>query len=146
MGPIQTFVRQLFKRLRPRQEVTKLTLDSSVAGGVQQLALSSLRSEEEVASDLLSFALARRQVMDEALQHWHSLTPREQQVVALICVGLTYAQVGAELGITYETVKVHMRHALEKFEVRSRFDLRQALAGWDFPTWIEENIPGPPVP
>ena len=146
MGPIQKLVRRMFERFLPRQEAATLTLDSSVAGSVQQIAISSERSEEEVASDLLYFALAHRQVLDEDLQRWHNLTPREQQVVALVCMGLTYAQVGAELGITYETVKVHMRHALEKFEVRSRFDLRQILAGWDFPAWIEENIPGPPVP
>jgi DNA-binding CsgD family transcriptional regulator len=141
MDFLRKTIRLLFKQFRFRQGANLFTLDPSVAAGVQKLAASSERSEEEVIAGLLSFALAHRQAAEKDLTRWYSLTPREQQVVALICIGLTYAQAGEWLGISYETVKVHMYHALEKFELRSRFDLRQALAGWDFSTWVKQNIP-----
>lgn len=48
------------------------------------------------------------------------LTPRENEVFALMRTGLTNREIASELYITEATVKVHVRHILEKFGARSR--------------------------
>jgi DNA-binding CsgD family transcriptional regulator len=45
------------------------------------------------------------------------LTPREIEVLTLIRDGQTYRQVAHVLGISVQTVKNHVSHVLEKFEV-----------------------------
>ncbi len=51
------------------------------------------------------------------------LSRREAQVALLCTRGLTNAEIGRRLGVTEQTVKFHMRHALVKFGVRRRAEL-----------------------
>jgi DNA-binding CsgD family transcriptional regulator len=90
------------------------------------------RPEEEVAADLLAFALIQRQAAEEDLASWRGLSPREQEVAALICAGLTNAEIADRLIISAETVKSHVHNILDKFNLRRRSDLRHELWGWDF--------------
>lgn len=48
------------------------------------------------------------------------LTDREVQVLRFLARGLTTSQTGAELFISENTVKTHIRHILEKLEVGNR--------------------------
>jgi RNA polymerase sigma factor (sigma-70 family) len=48
------------------------------------------------------------------------LSPREQEVLALIVEGLTNREIAAELGIAVNTVRNHVRSVLEKLKVRNR--------------------------
>ncbi|MFB7211921.1 response regulator transcription factor [Streptomyces sp. NPDC056255] len=51
------------------------------------------------------------------------LTPRERDVVRLVCEGATNAEIGAALFISVATVKTHVQHVFEKTGVRSRTQL-----------------------
>ncbi|MBI2238495.1 MAG: response regulator transcription factor [Actinobacteria bacterium] len=51
------------------------------------------------------------------------LTPREEEVLALIARGLTNRQIAEELFISLNTVETHRRHILEKLGARSRAEL-----------------------
>jgi two-component system nitrate/nitrite response regulator NarL len=51
------------------------------------------------------------------------LTPREKQVVGLICRGLKNKQIAENLHITSGTVKVHLMHIFEKTGLRDRLAL-----------------------
>ena len=51
------------------------------------------------------------------------LTPREQEIVALICRGMKNKQIADKLSITTGTVKVHLMHIFEKTGVKDRFEL-----------------------
>jgi DNA-binding NarL/FixJ family response regulator len=55
------------------------------------------------------------------------LTPREQQVLALVEAGLRNRDIARELGIRPGTVKIHLKHIFEKTGVRGRYGL--ALTG-----------------
>lgn len=55
------------------------------------------------------------------------MTPRERQIVELVCRGLKNKEIAAELSITPGTVKVHLMHIFEKAGVKDRFQL--ALQG-----------------
>lgn len=60
------------------------------------------------------------------------LSPREVEVVGLIALGHTNLAIAASLGISDQTVKNHIAHAMEKTGAESRLDLAlMALArGW----------------
>jgi DNA-binding CsgD family transcriptional regulator len=77
-----------------------------------------------------------RQVSEAHLAHWRGLTPRQQQVAALACLNFTNRQIAARLGISPQTVKAHLRNLLDRFELHSKAELRQALEDWDFSEWI----------
>jgi DNA-binding CsgD family transcriptional regulator len=111
-------------------------LDHEMARTLQELAARQQRQAGEVAADLISSALAERDAGGEMLERWLRLSAREQQVAALICLQYTNRQIAARLIITPETAKTHVRNVLRKFGLRSKAQLRQELAGWDFSDWF----------
>jgi DNA-binding NarL/FixJ family response regulator len=48
------------------------------------------------------------------------MSPRENEVLNLLSRGLSNKQIAAQLGISYETVCVHLRRIYDKLHVRSR--------------------------
>jgi DNA-binding CsgD family transcriptional regulator len=69
------------------------------------------------------------------LRAWLELTQRQQQVVCLTCMGHTNRQIARRLRISPNTVKGHLALAYRQFGVRTRAELRVALASWDFSGW-----------
>lgn len=65
-----------------------------------------------------AFTFALKRVVGKS-----DLSRREAQVALLCTRGLTNAEIGRRLGVTEQTVKFHMRHALIKFGVRRRAEL-----------------------
>ena len=59
------------------------------------------------------------------------LTPREYEIVALICRGMKNKQIADSLNITIGTVKVHLMHIFEKTGVKDRFELGLGSAQTD---------------
>jgi DNA-binding NarL/FixJ family response regulator len=106
---------------------------------VESLAEREKRTPDEVILSLLSQALEAQRTADRTHQHWEALSPREKQVTALVCAGLTGRQAAARLVISPETIKTHMRHILRKFDLRSRRELRALLDGWDLGKWAGED-------
>ncbi|MDP2966470.1 MAG: LuxR C-terminal-related transcriptional regulator [Pelolinea sp.] len=106
---------------------------------VESLAERDKRTPDEVIFSLINQALESQRSADHAHQNWEALSPREKQVAALVCAGLTGRQVAARLVISPETVKTHMRHILRKFGLCSRRELRAMLDGWDLSVWSGEG-------
>ncbi|MCU0797220.1 MAG: response regulator transcription factor [Akkermansiaceae bacterium] len=48
------------------------------------------------------------------------LSPRETEILELLCEGLANKEIADRLGIATETVRVHLKHIYEKLHVRSR--------------------------
>jgi DNA-binding NarL/FixJ family response regulator len=112
-----------------------LELETQVVDSLQDLAERERRSEKELASEMLMHALAQRDAAEISLETWHSLSPREQQVAALTCLGFTNREIAYQLTISTETVKTHVRNTLHKFNLHSKMELRYALRDWDFEAW-----------
>lgn len=55
------------------------------------------------------------------------LTPRERQVADLYARGFSHKEIGRELGIAPNTVRVHVSRCFDKLQVRSRSELRRQL-------------------
>ena len=64
-------------------------------------------------------ALDRGMEMRDLRNGYASLTPREQQVMALVVSGLLNKEVGGELGISEITVKAHRGQVMQKMRARS---------------------------
>ena len=58
-------------------------------------------------------------------QNEYNLTPREKEVLSEIVNGLSYKMIAAELNISYETVRSHIKKIYEKLHVAS---LTEAVA------------------
>jgi DNA-binding CsgD family transcriptional regulator len=70
---------------------------------------------------------------------WDSLSEREQEVLALVCLGQRNYEIAAALGIAHETVKTHLQHIFRKFGLRSKKELRLLLRDWDFAAWWDSR-------
>ena len=75
------------------------------------------------ALDQSRLARAHEVEMSELRDRYASLTPREQQVMALVVSGLLNKQVGGELGISEITVKAHRGQVMQKMKANSVADL-----------------------
>ncbi len=110
-------------------------LDEELHLALEDLAIQEQRPAGDLAADLLASALAERTTAGDLWQHWLSLSPREQDAAALACLGYTNRQIAARMGVSAETIKTHLHHALAKFNLHSRAELRLLLGGWDFSAW-----------
>jgi DNA-binding NarL/FixJ family response regulator len=73
----------------------------------------------------------------KVVQHFHllgpssaeaeNLSPREQQVLALLASGFIYKEIGDKLKIGVETVRTHVKSICQKMHVRNRLE---AVARW----------------
>lgn len=107
-------------------------LDDDLVKSLRYLAEQEQRSEEQVAADLISNGFSHRMARQEIIQRWWTLSPREQQVVAMVCQNYSTHEMAAQMVVSTNTIKAHIRHALAKFEVHSRDELRLLLADFDF--------------
>ena len=131
---------KLFARLhallrRPLPTARTFSLYLELQRALQSLAEQEQRSPQEVAAGLIQAALQTRQRDTQSWRRWNTLSAREQEIAALVCLNYTSGQIAARLGIAESTVKTHVRNVLAKFDARSRQELRRLLTGWDFSAW-----------
>ena len=110
--------------------------DDDLLRSVRDLSVREGHQPDEMILILLDQAVKNRRQMDRAHRSWSALSPREKQVAALVCTGLTGRQIAAKLVVSPETVKTHVRHILRKFNLSSRRELCRLLADWDFSPWL----------
>ncbi len=105
---------------------------------IQQLAMTEGVGVDEMTLEILQAGVAKRQAYHQALRMWHTLTPREKDVSALICMGCSNDEIAGQMHIARGTVRTHIRHILKKFRVENRLQVRDKLWWWDFETWAAE--------
>lgn len=134
------------RRLRQLLEVKKsddgsriFLQDEEIITLVRNAAKQQGRSEEEIITDFTKAGWDQLQQATEMEERWDSLSRREQQVVALICLGHRNYQIAEILVIAPETVKTHLQNIFTKFNLRSSKELRLVLKDWNFADWWEQN-------
>jgi DNA-binding CsgD family transcriptional regulator len=78
--------------------------------------------------DAIAYAQRAHGTRKRPTSGWESLTPTEEQVVALVAEGLTNPQVAEKLLMGRSTVKTHLEHVYAKLGVRNRAELAAAVA------------------
>ena len=76
--------------------------------------------EQSAAERVLEQALSRRMAPDSEELKIASLTPREREVIDLICQGLRNKEIGQRLHISLPTVSHHLTSIFRKLEVGDR--------------------------
>jgi len=121
-------------------EETRVFLqDEELIAVIKDVARQQRRAEEDVIADLAKVGLNQFWTQNELEERWSSLSQREQQVVALICLGYRNYEIAEMLVIAPETVKRHLQHIFDKFNLRSSKELRLALKNWNFQEWWDNN-------
>lgn len=132
-------LRQLLEAKRGDDEPRIFLQDEEIISLVRKVAKQQGRSEEEIITDFTKAGWDQLQEKTEMVERWSSLSRREQQVVALICLGYRNYQIAEILVIAPETVKTHLQNIFAKFNLRSSKELRLVLKGWNFAEWWEQN-------
>jgi len=132
-------LRELFQKIKGEDEPRIFLKDEEIVTLVRKVAQQQGRSEEEVMTDFTKAGWDQLQQENEMMERWDSLSQRERQVVALICLGYRNYQIAEKLVIAPETVKTHLQNIFAKFNLRSSKELRFALKDWNFIEWWEKN-------
>lgn len=106
---------------------------------LEQLAAGEQRSLTSMIEEILHVGISERVIAVENLRRWEALTPREQQIAALTCLGYTNQGIAEQMVISANTVRTHMRNILHKFNINSKVELQKILAGWDFRAWVADQ-------
>jgi DNA-binding NarL/FixJ family response regulator len=112
-------------------------LDVELAQAIRDIARQEGRTQAEIAAEMLGVGLDRRRAAELNLERWHRLSPREQEVTALVCLSLSTQEIAERLVISPETVKTHMRRILQELDLHSKIEVRLMYADWDFSQWLK---------
>lgn len=123
-------------RRRRLDERLVFEIDPELANQLRMAAHASKQSAESYAEELLARGLEREDLRAQVRSILAALTPREEQVTRLTARGFTNRQIADALVVSIETVKTHVRHALEKLGVRSKTELRLLLLDMDIRWWV----------
>ena len=124
----------LANRLLPGQIIR---LDARLFGLLEDVAATQQRPVHDFIIAAL-YAAVQTNHAQAAYDHlWSELTPREQQVAALVCLGFTNHEIAQHLTISVNTVRSHVRSVLDTFQTASKAELRLILADWNFDDWLE---------
>jgi DNA-binding NarL/FixJ family response regulator len=121
--------------LAPPEATREFSLDEDLRAVLHDLANLEQRPVDEIANDLIHQALDERLSVTATMRMWNQITPRQQEVTALVCLGYTNHQIAARLNISPETVKSHVRAVLRRFNLHSKTELSRFFANWDFHEW-----------
>lgn len=117
--------------------VWRRSLDVELAQAIRDIARQEGRTQAEIAAEMLGVGLDRRRAAELNLERWHRLSPREQEVTALVCLSLSTQEIAERLVISPETVKTHMRRILQELDLHSKIEVRLMYADWDFSQWLK---------
>jgi ATP/maltotriose-dependent transcriptional regulator MalT len=138
-----SFLGRLIQYLLPKKNhagASRVFLqDEGLIAVIKDVAKQQQRAEEEIIADFTTVGLNQFLAQNEMEKRWASLSHREQQVIALICLGYGNHEIAKILTIAPETVKTHLQRIFDKFDLRSSKALRLVLKDWDFQGWWEHN-------
>jgi len=107
-----------------------ITVKAMKAGAFQFLTKPVMPDDlMQVVSDAMALAQKNHALSQEKLlltERYHSLTPREKELMQFVIRGLLNKQVADRMGISEITAKVHKRRVMEKMSVRSVSELVRA--------------------
>ena len=111
----------------------------SLHATLSTLASDEGRPETDLIPELLNAGLDQYASTERLWNKWLTLSAREKDVVAFVCLGYTNQEVALRLNISPNTVKDRLSSAFRKFNVHKRNDLRMLFSQWDFSEWEQQE-------
>ena len=134
-------LKRFLQRLKSGSSSRVFLKDVDMVMQIKKVAEQQGRSENDIFQDMLRAGMDSFAVHEDAVKRWNSLTRREQEVVALVCLGQRNYEIADILSIEPGTVKAHLQNIFTKYDLRSRRELRLALRTWDFASWWAKHQP-----
>jgi FixJ family two-component response regulator len=100
----------------------------AMKGGAVEFLTKPFREQDLLDAIQLGLSRDRAWLEDERdlaslRARFHTLTPREQEVMAWLATGRIYKQIAGDLGISQITIKVHRQQVVRKMKASSLPDL-----------------------
>lgn len=134
------FMRRLFqKKQKTDDDFRVFSSDQALVTTIREIAQKQGRAEEEVLTELARAGQDLLFNQDTLIACWDALSAREQEVLALVCLGYRNYEIAELLAISHQTIKTHLQNIFNKFDMRSAKELRRALQGWGFQKWWQER-------
>jgi DNA-binding NarL/FixJ family response regulator len=115
---------QVFKSLMAGASgyLLKRTTKDKLLEAIREITQGGAPMSRQVARRVVQFFHEFRQVPEATRRapEVESLTEREEQVLALLAKGHAYKEIADLMGISFETVRTHIRTIYEKLHVHSR--------------------------
>lgn len=100
--------------------ILKSDVPSRIVAALQEIAAGGAPMTPVIAAKVLRlFKSAQMQRMSVREPNLYQLTARELEILGLLVTGMSYKMIAGECGITYETVKSHIKRIYEKLHVAS---------------------------
>lgn len=99
--------------------ILKNFLNTRLVDSIKELQYGGSPMSPSIARKVLNKMQAVAPVIRPEEAPDYHLTPREKEVLACLVNGLSYKMIGAELNISYETVRSHVKKIYEKLHVAS---------------------------
>ncbi len=127
----------LLERLGGKQarRAHSFALDANLYAALMDQAGREQVPAQDLYRYLLESGLAKRQKSEELGQRWETLSRREQDVIAFVCLRYTNRQIAAAMQISNLTVNWYVRKILEKFNFHSKLEIQMKFSNWDFNNW-----------
>ena len=135
----ESFLYLIGKRPTPDPRTYHVNLSDSLQVTLSTIAQDEGRPEQDLIPELLNAGLDQYTSKERLWKWWHSLSPREQDVAAFVCLGYTNRQIAAQLGISPETVKDRLVSVFRKLNIKKRTQLRLLFANYDFSAWERQQ-------
>ena len=139
MSLLRRLIQALLQKKDSVDEARVFLQDEELIAVIKDVARQQQRAEEDIVADFTKAGLNQFLTQSELEKRWSALSQREQQVVALLCLGYRNYEIAKILVIAPETVKTHLQHIFHKFDLRGSKELRLALKNWDFLEWWDQN-------
>ncbi|RYY36884.1 MAG: response regulator transcription factor [Sphingobacteriaceae bacterium] len=99
--------------------ILKNQLASSLTDAIKELKSGGSPMSPSIARRVLNLLQQGYQSKKESVNNDYKLTLREKEVLTAVVNGLSYKMIGHGLGISYETVRSHMKNIYKKLHVAS---------------------------
>lgn len=94
----------------------KRTPAAELVQAIEQVHAGGAPMTMQIARKVINYF----QQIQKSTSEVEKLTPREKDVLALLAKGRAYKQIAGDLGISINTMRVHLRNIYEKLHVHSR--------------------------